>query len=117
MRYKTKSGKTLALFGKSKDETKLRVPVGMRLPLSVYKKIEDFQEKCVPFGCQPPSMSQIYIDLLEGALDAIQSNDSQDKVIEAIPQFSVYASMQRSVKAQKEVKEKRQQEIKGQHIS
>ena len=38
MRYKTKSGKTLALFGKSKDETKLRVPVGMRLPLSVYKK-------------------------------------------------------------------------------
>lgn len=117
MRYKTKRGKTLGLFGKSKDETKLRVAVGMRLPLSVYKKLEDFQEKCVPSGCEPPSMSQIYIDLLEGAVDAIQSNDPQNTVIEAIPQFSAYAWMHRSVEAQNEFQKKRQQEIKGQHIS
>ena len=114
MRYQTKSGKTLGLFGKSKDETKLRVAVGMRLPLSVYKS-KDFKEVCSSGGAALNCHKSTLI--YRSAVDAIQSNDPQNTVIEALPQFSAYAWMHRSVEAQNQFQEKRQQEIKGQHIS
>lgn len=111
-KHYTRSGESLKTYGKSKDPKQLRVAVGMRLPVSVYDKVEEFQEQCGPLVPRPAvSMSKLYIDLVEGALDLINSEAADSPVVQKVPQFRALLDLKRAYASQYELEQQRAKEI------
>lgn len=110
-KHYTRSGESLKTYGKSKDPKQLRVAVGMRLPVSVYDKVEEFQEQCGPLVPRPAvSMSKLYIDLVEGALDLLNSEAADSPVVQKVPQFRALLDRKRAYASQYELEQQRAQE-------